>query len=252
MIKSRTWSFVIVAIVYLLATAVGVVTYLLLPFEFWLNLLIADAVATAITFLFSVSLENASVYDPYWSVQPIVILFAFFPYGEGNGASVLLLVAVAVWGVRLTANWAYTFHGLEHQDWRYTHLKEQTGKWYPLVNFFGIHLVPTLVVFGCVLPAVFIMQAQPQLNFGSVAFFTLSLLAVLLQGTADCQMHEFRKTKRKGFIRTGLWKYSRHPNYLGEIAFWWGIGLSAVCAMPDKWWLLGGAIANTLLFLPLA
>jgi steroid 5-alpha reductase family enzyme len=87
------------------------------------------------------------------------------------------------------------------------------------------------------------------INVGSVAFFALSMLAVLLQGTADVQMHKFRKKKTGGFIRDGLWKYSRHPNYLGEICMWWGVGLSAVILMPTKWYLLLGAVLNTLLFL---
>ena len=62
-------------------------------------------------------------------------------------------------------------------------------------------------------------------------------------------MQKFRQNGTGGFIRNGLWKYSRHPNYLGEILMWWGVGLAAVCAMPAKWYLLAGAVANTLLFL---
>ena len=53
----------------------------------------------------------------------------------------------------------------------------------------------------------------------------------------------------RGFIRSGLWKYSRHPNYLGEILRWWGIALSVICADPKAWYLVFGAILNTVLFL---
>ena len=74
---SRKTSFFIVALVYILAAVVGIVAYLVLPFAFWLKLLLADIIATAVTFLFSVLHENASVYDPYWSVQPIVIVVVF-------------------------------------------------------------------------------------------------------------------------------------------------------------------------------
>ena len=49
--------------------------------------------------------------------------------------------------------------------------------------------------------------------------------------------------------RLGLWKHSRHPNYLGEILVWGGVGLSVVCAAPSAWYLAAGAVANTLLFL---
>jgi len=160
-----------------------------------------------------------------------------------------MLVAVFFWGVRLTANWAYTFHGLDHQDWRYTMLKEKTGVFYPLINFIGIHMVPTLIVYGCTVPAVYLFLNPAETNWGSFAGFFISVCAVILQGTADIQMHRFRKNRIGGFIRTGLWKYSRHPNYLGEILMWWGVGLGAVAVFPQKWYLLAGAAANTLLFL---
>ena len=78
---------------------------------------------------------------------------------------------------------------------------------------------------------------------------SVSILAVALQGTADVQMHRFRKNRTGNFIRNGLWKYSRHPNYLGEIMMWWGIALATVCVMPTRWWLIFGAVANTLLFM---
>ncbi len=246
--QSRIWSFFIVVLVYLFATVVGIITYLSLPYAFWLNLLIADIVATIITFLFSLIFSNASVYDPYWSVQPIVILIAFALKSQLSLVQILPIIAVLFWGIRLTANWAYTFHGLKHQDWRYTMLKDKTGTFYPLINFIGIHLVPTLVVYGCILPAVYIIRQKPDFNIGSIFFFLVSIGAVILQGTSDIQMHKFRSSGQRGFIKTGLWQYSRHPNYLGEILMWWGIGLSAVFVMPSQWHLILGAVSNTLLF----
>lgn len=129
--KNSAVSFIIIAAVYILAAVLGIWAYLLLPFDWWLNLLIADVAATVLVFLFSVVFSNASVYDPYWSVQPIVILYAFSFGKPLNLPRVLLLVAVTVWGVRLTANWAYTFGDLTHQDWRYTMLKEKPESFTP-------------------------------------------------------------------------------------------------------------------------
>jgi steroid 5-alpha reductase family enzyme len=128
-------------------------------------------------------------------------------------------------------------------------LKKTSGREYPLINFIGIHMMPTLVVYSCILPAVFAFKYDAQLNMGSIIFFLLSVVATVWQGTADFQMHKFRKSGKGGFIRTGLWKYSRHPNYLGEILMWWGVALSAVSVMPERWYLIGGAVANTCLFL---
>ncbi len=247
--QSRSASFLVITIIYILASIVGIGTYLALPYDMWLNLLIADIAATVFTFIFSLIFNNASVYDPYWSVQPIVILGAFAVFEQMTLAKILILAAVFIWGVRLTANWAYTFRGLEHQDWRYTMLHDTTGIFYPIINFIGIHMVPTLVVYGVTLPAVYVLRSNAEGGVISILCFVLSVLAVILQGTSDIQMHKFRKNRTGTFIRSGLWKYSRHPNYLGEIVMWWGIALSSVAVLGFKWYYIAGAIANTLLFL---
>ncbi len=246
--QNRIASFIVIALVYAIATVVGVIVYQALPLEWWLSLLIADIAATVATFVFSLIFNNASVYDPYWSVQPPVILTAFAIGKNLNALGILLLVVVSFWAVRLTANWAYTFSNLTHQDWRYTMLKEKTKAFYPVINFVGIHLVPTLVVYGCTLPAVYAINESLAVTVGSVIFLCLSLCAAIMQGVADIQMHKFRKNPDSAFIRKGLWKYSRHPNYLGEILMWWGVGLAVVCAAPSAWYFLAGAFANTLLF----
>lgn len=247
--QNRTASFLIVVLIYILAAAIGFAVYHTLSFDWWLNLLLADIAATVVTFLFSVLLGNASVYDPYWSVQPIVILAAFAVGKELTVVRTLLLAAVCLWGIRLTANWAYTFGDLTHQDWRYTMLKEKTGGLYPFVNFTGIHLVPTLIVYACILPAVYAFLHESAWNAGSIGFFCLSLGATVMQGVSDYQMHRYRKNRTEPFIRDGLWKHSRHPNYLGEILMWWGVALSVLSVFPHAWYLAFGALANTLLFL---
>ncbi len=246
--SSRAASFIIIVAIYILAAAVGVVVYLITPLHFAISLLIADVAATVTVFIFSVIFENASVYDPYWSVQPPIILSAFaIAYGV-NALGICLLLAVWFWAVRLTANWAYTFDGLMHQDWRYTMLGEKTGKFYPLINFIGIHLVPTFVVYGCTLPAVFAIVYGFRISAPSAIFLILAMLSAIMQGISDIEMHRFRKSKVGGFIRTGLWKYSRHPNYLAEILMWWCVSLAAVFSGGAPL-LLFGAIANTMLFL---
>lgn len=247
--QSRALSFIAVAIIYVICTLVGLGQYGYLPFSTPINLLIADTVATIVCFIFSLILKNSSVYDPYWSVAPIVIVIGYAIVNGLNALGIVLLVAVCYWGIRLTANWAYTFKGLTHQDWRYTMLCEKTGKFYPIINFIGIHYVPTLVVYGCILPAVMVIENKPEINVLSIIFACVSVAAATMQGVADIQMHKYRKNKTTSFIRNGLWRNSRHPNYLGEILMWWGIGLSVVCAMPNMWYLIFGAVANTVLFL---
>lgn len=246
----RSISYLIIALVYALASGVGIaVFYASRTLGVWLALLVADVCATIATFVFSLIFKNASVYDPYWSVQPLVILIAFSFIYKLSLASALLLAVVALWSLRLTANWAYTFHGMEHQDWRYTMLREKTGALYPVVNLIGIHLVPTVIVYLCTMPAVLLIMAKPSLVLVSLAPLCVSLLGIGLEAVADIQMHIYKKSKATPFIRTGLWEHSRHPNYLGEILMWWGVALFCISHLPSLWYLFAGALANTLLFL---
>ena len=247
--ENRVASFLLVMVAYAVAITLGVFTYLLISLPWYLKLLLADVVATAAVYLFSLLYGNASTYDAYWSVQPIVILVGYALFSEMTPVRLLLLIAVLLWGVRLTVNWGYTFQNLHWQDWRYTMLREKTGAFYPLVSFLGIHLFPTLVVYTCILPAAYAFQYTVAWNVGSIVFFLLSVLATLLQGIADVEMHAYRKNKSTPFIRNGLWRYSRHPNYLGEILMWWGIALAVVSVFPHRFLLVAGACINTLMFL---
>ena len=219
-----------------------------LPFLFWIRLLIADVAATIFVFVFSVIFKNASVYDPYWSVQPIVIIAGYALTSNITPATLLLIISIVYWGIRLTGNWAYVFGGLNHQDWRYTKFENETGRLYPFINFTGIHMVPTLIVYLTTLPAVFVIRQELRANIGSFIGMVVCVGAATLQLVADTQMQKYRKSGQHGLIRTGLWKYARHPNYLGEILMWWGIAIQAVSVMPSHWWLVAGAVANTILF----
>ena len=250
--NSKLISILLITCIYIMSACLGVWIYFMLPFAFWLNLLIADAASTVFVFIFSVIFKNASVYDPYWSVQPIVILVCFAIFHKITPVTILLLISVIYWGIRLTGNWAYVFGGLNHQDWRYTKLEKENGKLYPLINLTGIHMMPTLIVYMCALPSVFAVRAELNANIGSYIGAVICIGAATLRLVADIQMHKYRKSGQHGLIRTGLWKYARHPNYLGEILMWWGIAVQVVSVMPESWWLVAGAVCNTLLFLTIS
>ena len=238
-------------IVYALALAVGLFVYVRAGGSVFFRVFVADIAATVFVYLVSLPLGNASVYDPYWSVAPVVILpLCIGEFGVWNAGSIVLVACVCYWGIRLTANWAYTFSGYDHQDWRYTMLREKTGAFFPLVSLFGIMLFPTLVVFGCLLPALNYVQAGG-VNLVTLLGFALCLSAATLQLVADIQLHRFQKrsTDRSRIIRSGVWRHARHPNYLGEILMWWGVYAVLLSVRPDLWPLGLGALTNTLMFL---
>jgi len=213
------------------------------------RLLVADVIATVLVFLTSLPLRNASVYDPYWSVAPPIICTGFAIGSQKIPEVTLLLLVVWFWGIRLTVNWALTFRNLNSQDWRYDDLQRQFPRAFPLISLAGIMLFPTLVVYGCTVPAVAFVE-HPSLNAVSIVGCLISLCGICFELMADAQMRAFRRTNtdKSTIIRAGLWRYARHPNYLGEILMWWGIYVTAVGALPRLWWLGVGALVNTAMF----
>jgi steroid 5-alpha reductase family enzyme len=249
-------SFLIVIIAYVLGGMAAAGT------GFWFHaqpiviLGLADLAATIVVFLFSVITRNSSIYDPYWSVAPVPLaLFWLLQPGSAGLANlvhVLIFVLLCLWAVRLTTNWALQWRGLGHEDWRYQDIQKQTGRWYWPVSFLGIHLMPTILVFLSSLalwPA--LSTGNPQLSWLDVVAVLVTLTAVLIEGTADLQMRRFRRTPgaEQQVIPPGLWSVSRHPNYFGEVLFWWGLYLFVPLAYPTFWWTIIGPVAILLLFL---
>lgn len=251
---SRARSFLVIAAVYALALAVAVglsVSVLSGLHPLWVVAL-ADLAATLLVFAASVWLDNSSTYDAYWSVAPIAIAGYLAQLSvDGDPLRQGLVVGLVTWwGVRLTFNWARGWSGLEHEDWRYEHFRRKTGRWYWLVSLFGIHLFPTLQVFvGCL--ALWPALSSPRPMGWLDAFAALvTCSAIATEAVADRQLRAFVSgPKRPGAVlERGLWAWSRHPNYLGEMMFWWGLGLFALAADPGAYWALAGALAISLMF----
>lgn len=251
--KNPVFSYGVIIIAYAIAAVLGVIIGKAMNGALWVNILVADLVSTVIIFVFSVAFSNSSIYDPYWSIQPIVIVFALAFSTKLSVLRFMLIAAVTVWGIRLTGNWAYRFTNLRHEDWRYVSLRRSSGTLFPVVNFACIHLIPTLIVYMCMLPVIIAFSQDTPFSLLSIPFFILSIGAVAMETYADYHMNLFKKDVADGYAsgccRYGLWKHARHPNYLGEILFWWFIFLTVIAAIPSRWYLFFGAFINTLMFL---
>jgi steroid 5-alpha reductase family enzyme len=200
----------------------------------------ADIAATIVIFIWSVILHNSSMYDPYWSVAPVPIALYWLLQPSGNGFAnprhVLIFVLVCLWALRLTANWASQWRGLGHEDWRYRDIQQQAGRFYWPVSFLGIHLLPTILVFGgCLALWPTLRDRNTHLTWLDVVAALVTLSAIVIEATADWQMRRFRRSlsEKRGAMPRGLWSVSRHPNYFGEVLFWWGLYLFVPLAYPD-------------------
>ncbi len=215
---------------------------------------VADLAATGVVFLFSVRHDNSSVYDPYWSVAPLPIALywaALRPGGPGL-RQLLVLALVIAWGARLTGNQLLRWRGLEDEDFRYREIRARTGRLYWPASLVSIHLMPTVWVFLGLLPLYpALALAGRRLGLLDLAAAVVTSAAVMVEWLADRQLRAFTRTRRdpEAVLDSGLWRLSRHPNYFGEVLFWWGVFFFGLAAAPSWWWSGVGAVAISALFL---
>lgn len=228
--KSKVLSLLVILLIYVIAVFIGIATFNTLDWESLIyKLLVANVVATLFIYAVGLLLKNASLYDPYWSVAPPILLILTHIHLETslNTVRFFIYIGLIFWSIRLTYNWAINWTGFEEQDWRYTLIKERAPKIYLISNLFGIHLMPTVIVFIQLLGSIELLVISTTANLISMIGLVIMILSATLQFIADAQMRAFKKRNlnKKECIEEGLWKYSRHPNYFGEVMVWWGLYL---------------------------
>jgi len=235
---------------YLITLLLG--TYIFFSYRGSMNLLllllIIDIIMTSLIFLFSFIHDDSSVYDPYWSLIPVVImLMLMYEQDSYSVSSMFMLFGVSFWSLRLTTNWLIDYKGLSDEDFRYVEFRNKFKKFYWIISYFGIHIFPTLLVFLGLYPIYYVLTTTiNQEAFIYIGVFVM-ILGAVINMIADNQRRIHRKKVINKSIRTGLWKYSRHPNYFGEITFWVGCYITSLSIGLNFFTILG-LIGMLLLF----
>mgnify|MGYP001444512723 FL=1 len=250
LIKSKKGSLILVFFYYVISFYLAYLITKTTSLDGWLLILVWHITATLFVFLFSYIHKNSSIYDPFWHVAPIPIVFYIANQSSLPDLQLnLVLSAFLFWALRLTYNWYLNWTNLNHEDFRYIDLKDN-NRFIAFINdLFGIHLIPTLIVNVSLYP---IYEALMSNNLNNLIYigFILIILAVVIQYISDAQMRKF-KSNESNFGKTmkyGLWKYSRHPNYLGEVSFWFGIYIFALASGSTSIWLLACPMVMLALF----
>lgn len=255
---TKSFSMLLVIIAYMLAYAFSAFSLRFMLTQAWhplTKMALVSSVGVIVIFIFSRSFKNSSFFDAYWSVAPAMYLLYLIPLSGNDGYNfrpILAAVAIVIWSVRLTQNWMRHWHGVKHEDWRYIDLKKNGGIKAFFADFFGIHLFPAVILYTACLPLYpSIVDQQGELSVFELMAFALCLVAVAISLIADEQVRLFkRRVKIPGeFMKSGLWKYSRHPNYFGEWLFWVGIFLFGLSSNPSYWWTIIGIICMLAMFL---
>ncbi|MBL88628.1 MAG: hypothetical protein CMD80_03985 [Gammaproteobacteria bacterium] len=249
--KSKVASITISVILYISAFYLA---YFLIPNSvnsIWLKVLIWHVISTIFIYFFSVALKNSSLYDPFWSVAPIpIVLYLMAYFDQSFILNFLVVMPIIIWSFRLTFNFLINWDGFVHEDFRYVDLKNTNYVKAEIINLFGIHLIPTLIVNLSLYPIIYIFTSN-EVNYGLLFFASMfTILAVILETVADYQMREFKKdtNNAKKTMKYGLWKYSRHPNYFGEALFWFGIYFMGLSSAIMPLWLIVCPIIMLMLF----
>ncbi len=179
--------------------------------------------------------RDNSLVDMGWGLGFVLVTgFAFFFAGHFTTRALIALILVGLWGFRLTyhivrRNWG------KPEDFRYAQWRKQWGRWVVPRAFLQVFMLQALFLMVIVYPVLLIQSsARPGFGGWEAAGVLIWGVGFLFEVVGDRQLAQFKRDAgNKGkILRTGLWRYSRHPNYFGEATMWWGL---FVMALPVPW-----------------
>ena len=223
------------------------------------NLCFASAVVLMLVYavwIIHLRINDASIIDLIWGAGFGLVAITLLFNVPKTPFKILLAAMPLIWSVRYTTfivhrNWG---HG---EDDRYTRLREkiaQKGWWWPAFSFVGVYSFQAAAMLLVSSPLIIGLAADESVSIGPVvvAGAALWVFGFFFEAIGDLQLEMFKKKHRdydgpyedKPALDSGLWRYTRHPNYFGNACMWWGIGIVACCA-PMGWvGLIGPAFMN--------
>jgi steroid 5-alpha reductase family enzyme len=187
--------------------------------------------SVTILWLVSLALRNSSIVDIYWGAGFVVANWVAFGLGEGYLPRKLLLATlVTLWGLRLTGYILWRNWGKE-EDFRYRKWRDEAGSSWWWKSLFKVFLLQGALQAMVAAPLIVAHThpGVPRLTFLDFAAAALWLIGFVFEVSGDWQLARFRAdpSNRGKLLHTGVWRYTRHPNYFGDAAQWWGFYLIA-------------------------
>ncbi len=202
---------------------------------------------------FSVSLieRRNDVADVAWGLGFVLMAWASFFLSSGSGTRGIVVGAlVSIWGLRL----AWHIHRRNKgkaEDYRYLAWRKEWGRWFYVRSYFQVYLLQGLFLFLIVSPVLLVNKnAGADIGLLDLLGVAVWLFGFYFEAVGDAQLARFIKNpeNRGRLMQSGLWAYTRHPNYFGEVTQWWGIWLIAL-SVPGGWLGIVGPMTITFLIL---
>lgn len=220
----------------------------MLLFSFLITLL-----AFVVLWAVHVPMKNAGVVDFYWGPGFAVIGLFYLSGSEGfSNAQSLFLLLICIWAVRLSFYLVARFATHTTEDRRYSAMRRNGGEHFWWRSLFTIFVLQAFIMWIIATPlhvALLIENDQTAINGLVIAGTVLFSLGLAFESVADRQLSKFKETSsgEDSLLTTGLWAWSRHPNYFGEAVLWWGLGLIAFSISGSPWSFAGPAILTAVM-----
>ena len=216
--------------------------------------LIAAAVISGlmvVTWLVSLVKKDVSIVDICWGLGFALVAWTlYWDAGSSDASQLLIPAVVSAWAIRLSGHLAIRNLG-KPEDFRYQAMRERWGNLFPLLSLLTVFGLQGGVMWVVSLPLQMAAISEASENFGFLAVgILLWSVGLFFESVGDWQLHQFRKNEENAglVLDSGLWKFTRHPNYFGDSLVWWG--LFCVCmAFGSDWWTIVSPLLMTFLLL---
>ena len=202
-------------------------------------------------FVLSVVKRRNDVADVAWGLGFMLMAWTSYLLGPAQSARGFIVgLLISVWGIRLAWH-IHTRNSGKAEDYRYATWREEWGRWFYLRSYLQVYILQGLLLFLIVSPVLLINKSiNTDFNYFDLLGVAVWLFGFIFELVGDAQLANFIKNPlNKGkLIQAGLWRYTRHPNYFGEVTMWWGIWLVAL-SVPYGLFGIIGPLAITVLIL---
>ncbi len=219
--------------------------------NYYLTLVLILFLYMNLWFVISLIKKRNDVADVAWGLGFVLMSWTSFFISSGFGIrGILVGILVSIWGLRLALH-IYTRNKGKAEDYRYQKWRMEWGKYFYLRSYFQVYILQGFLLFLIVLPVLAINKnLGPTLGWLDFVGIAVWIFGFYFESVGDAQLARFIKDPaNKGkLMQNGLWAYTRHPNYFGEVTQWWGIWLICL-SLPGGLFGIIGPITITFLIL---
>lgn len=205
-------------------------------------------VATAF-WLVSLWRNDVSIVDSLWSLMFLLVAMVYSIVSSNAGPrEALVLVLVTLWALRLSVYITWRNHG-KPEDYRYQEIRANNEPGFRFKSFYIVFGLQAVLAWIIGLPLAGAIGGQSDIGFLDYAGVALFFIGLFFETIGDLQLSRFRNDPENAgkVLDTGLWRYTRHPNYFGNFTLWWGLYLIALSA--GAWWTVVSPLLMTFLLL---